>query len=68
MNEIEKSILNQMWIYSAALRTLLFLKLQDKYAAQFDLTLENLRTTAYMLAAECRRQAEELKMSLNVKV
>lgn len=68
MNDsIEKSILNQMWIYTAALKTILFLKLTDKYAAQFDQTIDNLQTSAHMLLMETRRQEKELKMSVNVK-
>lgn len=56
-----------MWIYTAALKTILFLKLTDKYAAQFDQTIDNLQTSAHMLLMETRRQEKELKMSVNVK-
>lgn len=61
MNQIEKSILNQMWIYTAALRTLRFLNLYSKYPKQVDLTIENLKISAQMLLIETKRQAEELK-------
>jgi len=52
MNEIEKSIHNQMWIYAASLKTMLWLKIQDKYAPQFEVTIDNLRTSAIMLRVE----------------
>lgn len=61
MGEIEKSILNQMWIYTASLKTLLWLKAQDKYSAQFDMTIDNLRTTSIMLLVEARRQTHNVK-------
>lgn len=68
MNEIEKSILNQMRIYCAAIRTLILLKLTNKYSAQVDMTIDNLHIASLMLLTEARRQAEEIKMSVNVKV
>lgn len=61
MNEIEKSILNQMWIYTAALKTLYWLKVQDKYSRQVDMTIDNLQTSAPMLSVEARRQLNEVK-------
>lgn len=61
MNDIEKSILNQMWIYTASLKTLLWLRLEYKYSAQFDMTLDNLQSAAVMLAVESRRQLNEVK-------
>lgn len=61
MSEIEKSILNQMWIYTAALKTLYWLKAQDKYSRQVDMTIDNLQTSALMLSVEARRQLNEVK-------
>lgn len=61
MSEIEKSILNQMWIYTAALKTLYWLKVQDKYSKQVDMTIDNLQTSALMLSVEARRQLNEVK-------
>ena len=60
MNQIEKSILNQMWIYCAALRTLMFVKLHNRYSAQFD-------RTSKMLLMEAERERKEVQMSVNVK-
>lgn len=68
MNQIEKSILNQMWIYCAALRTLMFVKLHNRYSAQFDLMIDNLRTASKMLLMEAERERKEVQMSVNVKV
>ena len=68
MNQIEKSILNQMWIYCAAIRTLISLKVTKKYSAQVDMTIDNLHIASQMLLTEARRQAEEIKKSVNVKV
>ena len=67
MNQIEKSILNQMWIYCAALKTLMFVKLHTKYSAQFDLTIDNLYIASQMLLMESRRELKEVQMSVNVK-
>lgn len=67
MNQVEKSLLNQIWIYCAALRTLLFLKLHKKYSAQFDLTIDNLQTASKMLLIETKRELKEVQMSVNVK-
>lgn len=67
MNQIEKSILNQMWIYCAALKTLMFVKLHNKYSAQFDLTIDNLYIASQMLLMESRRELKEVQMSVNVK-
>ncbi|MCM1141060.1 MAG: hypothetical protein NC453_21030 [Muribaculum sp.] len=61
MSKIEKSILNQMWIYTAALKTLYWLKVQDKYSAQVDMTIDNLQASALMLRVEARRQLRETK-------
>lgn len=61
MNEIEKSIPNQMWIYTAALKTLYWLKVQDKYSKQVDTTIDNLYTSSLMLLVEARRQLNEVK-------
>lgn len=61
MSEIEKSILNQMWIYTAALKTLYWLKVQDKYSKQVDTTIDNLYTSSLMLLVESRRQLNEVK-------
>lgn len=66
MNRIEKSILNQIWIYTAALRTLGFLNLYSKYPAQVDNTIDNLYISSQMLLTEAKRQSDEL-MSVNVK-
>ena len=68
MNQIEKSILNQMWIYCTAIRTLIFLKVTKKYSAQVDMTIDNLHIASQMLLTEARRQEEEIKKSVNVKV
>lgn len=68
MNEIEKSILNQLWIYGAALRTLIFLKLYHKYSEQVDITIDNMLISAQMLRLEAERQRKEIEMSVNVKV
>lgn len=68
MNEIDKSILNQMWIYSAALRTLLFLKLHNKYSAQIDRIIDDMYISAQMLRMEAHRQRKEMQISANVKV
>lgn len=68
MNQVEKSILNQLWIYCAALRTLIFVKLHNKYSAQFDLTIDNLHIAYQMLLMEAKRELKEVQMSVNVKV
>ena len=67
MNEIEKSILNHLWVYGAALRTLIFLKLYHKYSEQVDITINNMLISAQMLRMESERQHKELEMSVNVK-
>lgn len=67
MNEIQKSILNQMWIYCAALRTLIFLNLCSKYSAQVDLTIHNLHLDSQMLYLEAQRELKEIQMSVKVK-
>lgn len=56
-----------MWIYCAALRTLMFVKLHNRYSAQFDLTIDNLRTASKMLLMEAERERKEVQMSVNVK-
>ena len=67
MNEIEKSILNHLWVYGAALWTLIFLKLYHKYSEQVDITINNMLISAQMLRMESERQHKELEMSVNVK-
>ena len=67
MSEIEQSILNQMWIYCAALRTLIFLNLCSKYSAQVDLTIHNLYMDSQMLHLEAQRELKEIQMSVKVK-
>lgn len=57
-----------MWIYCAALKTLVFLKLIDKYPVQVDQTIDNLQTSSQMLFMEARRELKEIQMSVNVKV
>lgn len=61
MSKIEKSMLNQLWVYCAALRTLIFLKLCDKYSNQVDITINNMYLTSRMLLLEARREYEEVK-------
>lgn len=68
MNEIEKYILNQIWIYTTALKTLYWLGVQNKYSEQVDETIDNLQASADMLLIESRRQLREVQMSVNVKV
>lgn len=68
MNDIEKYILNQMWIYTTALKTLYWLGVHNKYSKQVDETIDNLQASADMLLIESRRQLREVQMSVNVKV
>jgi hypothetical protein len=68
MNDIEKYILNQMWIYTTALKTLYWLGVYNKYSKQVDETIDNLQASADMLLIESRRQLREVQMSVNVKV
>lgn len=58
---IEKYILNQIWIYNTALKTLYWLGLQNCYSELVDETINNLQTTANMLLSEARRQRDALK-------
>ena len=67
MSIIEKSTLNQMGIYSMALKTLYHFGLYMRYPAQVDMTLDNLHSAALILLVESRRQFAESQMSVNVK-
>lgn len=61
MSEIEKSILNRLWVYSASLELLIFLNLYHKYSKQVDITIENMYITSQMLLMEARREYDEVK-------
>lgn len=67
MSEIEKSILDQMRVYCAALRTLIYLNLCSKYSAQVDLTIHNLYMASQMLRLETQRELKEIQMSVKGK-
>lgn len=61
MSEIEKQMLNQLWVYCTALKTLIYLKLCDKYSKQVDITINNMYITSRMLLLETKREHEEIK-------
>ncbi len=57
---VEKSILNQLWIYTAALKTLLRFGLHERFPKQVDITIDNLLITSQILYAEARREQMEV--------
>ena len=61
MDSIAKSILNQMWIYTAALKTMYWLGIQDKYSKQVDITIDNLYTSSLMLFVQSQCEQREAK-------
>lgn len=61
MSKIEKTILKQLCVCCEALRTLIFLKLCDKYSEQVDVTINNMYITSRMLLLEAKREYEEVK-------
>lgn len=65
---ITQSILNQMYIYCASLKTLKFCGLFEKYSTQVDLIIDNLYMSSQMLRMEACRELREVQMSVNVKV
>lgn len=62
------ALCNQMWIYCASLKTLHFCGLINKYSAQADLIIDNMRLSAMMLRIEAEKELREVQMSVNVKV
>lgn len=63
MSTSEKFILKQMRIFTTSLRLLISLGMEKKYSAQFDLTLDNLSSSALMLLVEVRKESSELNVS-----
>lgn len=61
MNKIEKTNANQMRVYCAALKTLIYLKLCEKYSKQVDIKINNMYLTSRMLLLEAKREYEEIK-------
>lgn len=67
MIDMQKSILNQMRIHCAVLRTLIFLSPCSEYSRQIDLNISNLYLDSQMLYLEAQRELKEIQMSVNVK-
>lgn len=61
MSKIEKSMLNQMRVYCAALKALIYLKICDKYSKQVDITINNMYITSHMILLEAKRECDEVK-------
>lgn len=67
MGNLERRLMNKMWIYCASIKTLYFVGMQHRYAAQIDHIIGKMQENANLQRECAELQLAEVKTSVNVK-